>query len=188
MKLETLTNALRHYLLSADAQDVHSVFDALEECNALAERFSGRDIWKDTLYLVSADSLDTLLNMATYDIYGKLAKPRKGIVSFSLYEDTVRTYGMDDMTRSSLMLGYDIVSDLWLSNEESGDHNPDGTFRHSTELPGESMKQYVQDLRRCLRDANDVVKTYQLVNEDVLEPKENEWLKKLIDDIGTILK
>lgn len=187
MKLELLTKALKHYVLSADCKesDREDVFDAIIECSAVAERFDGRDIWKDTAYIVAAGSMDMLLNMATYDIYGQLAKPRNGNVSFSLYEDTVRSYGLKDMSTSALMLGYDVLSDLWRSNEESGDHNPDGTFNKDGTLPGGSLKQYMYDLRDCLSDARRVVEAYYATNKDFLEDEDANNVQELI---ATIIK
>jgi hypothetical protein len=34
-----------------------------------------------------------------------------------------------DLTDNSIELGYDIISDLWLDNEEYENHNTDGTMR-----------------------------------------------------------
>lgn len=175
MKLELLTKALRHYALSADctSDDRELVFDAIDECSAQAERYDSRDLWRDTVYLVSADSLDNLLNMATYDIYGVVAKRLKGQTEFHHYEHAVRQYGLDDMTKSALMLGYDIISDLWRENEANGDHNVDGTFKRTNE----------NDAVNCLRRAFEFVDAYRLTNIGHLDADVEKRLYELIGDM-----
>ena len=130
MKLELLKTALEHYVLSADCSEDNrkNVFEAIAECNELIERYESRDIWKDTVYLVSSESLSDLLNLATYDEYGKLARIHNGNVPFPYYADKVRKWQHTDLTNRSLELGYDIVSNLWHDNEEQGKNKPDGTF------------------------------------------------------------
>lgn len=130
MKLETLKKALEHYVLTADcsAEDRPDVFDAIAECNELAERYINRELWKDCIYLISADSLSDLLNMTTYDDFGKRAKIHGNDVPFDYYASDVRKWYLQDLTNRSLQLGYDIIHDLWHDNEVDGNHNPDGTF------------------------------------------------------------
>jgi hypothetical protein len=131
MKLNLLKAALEHYVLSADCADADrsDVFDAIAECNELAERFIDRDSWQDCVYLVSASSLADMLNQTTYDDFGKLAKVHGNDVPFDYYAYNVRKWFMSDLTNRSLQLGYDIVHDLWADNENDGANNPDGTFR-----------------------------------------------------------
>ena len=130
MKLELLTKALQHYVLSAECSesDRQHVFDAISECNQLSERFDSKKIWQDTIYIVSAESMSDLLNMATYDIYGKLAKVHGDELPFEYFAHAVRKEYLPELTNCSLELIFDILSDLWRDNEANGAHNPDGTF------------------------------------------------------------
>lgn len=131
MKLNVLKEALQHYVLSADCSESNrkQVFEAIDECTELAERFDCRDIWKDEVYLVSSGSLSDLLNIATYDDFGKLARLHGTDVPFDYYAHDVRKFNLTDLTNRSLQLGYDIIHDLWRDNEADGCHNEDGTFR-----------------------------------------------------------
>lgn len=130
MELRILKEALEHYVLSADcaAEDRRKVFDAIAECNEQAERYDSRELFLDSVYLVTTDSLSDLLNLATYDEYGKLAKAHNGSVPFDCYTHAVRKWMLNDMTNRSLQLGYEIIRDLWRDNEADGCHNDDGTM------------------------------------------------------------
>lgn len=131
MKLTTLTKALEQYILSAElsSNERQDALDALAECHEVAERFDNRDLWKDTVYLVSSDGLSDLLNIATYDIHGKRARIHEDDMQFDYYAYDVRQLVSSDLTNRVLQLGYDIVHDLWYDNDANGDHNPDGTFK-----------------------------------------------------------
>lgn len=130
MKLNNLKKALEHYVLSADcpADERQDVLDAIAECNEVAERFDSHDIWKDAVYIVTSDALSDLLNIVTYDIYGKRAKLHGEKFPFSYYTHDVRCNVNTELTNRALELGYDIIADLWHDNEADGCHNPDGTF------------------------------------------------------------
>jgi hypothetical protein len=132
MKLEILKKALEHYILSADCSeaDRQNVFDAIAECNNQIERYYSRELWMDTVYIVTSDSMHTLLNKVTYDNYGKLKKSC-GQVPFEWYAEDVRKAFDMDLTNEVLQLGYHFVSDLWNDNEADGENNPDGTFKHT---------------------------------------------------------
>lgn len=148
MNIELLTKALQHYVLSAECHesDRDKVFDAIAECNELNERLLRDMLWDGAVYLVSAEDITKILNITTYDIYGKLARSYKGNVPFGEYEFAVRKQcELNEMTIRVLMLGYDVISDLWLSNEESGDHNPDGTFMTANDMQDICCEQENED-------------------------------------------
>lgn len=128
MKLNVLKNALVLYMLSADcpSDERADAVSAFAELERLTERFSDRDLWKDDVQVLTTNDVMTLLNVATYDMYGKLAA--KGCFEFHVYEHTVREQLDVDLTRESLRCGFDLVKDLWFDNQEAGCNNPDGTF------------------------------------------------------------
>lgn len=133
MKLETLIKALEHYIPSAECSEDErkEALAALKSCQSVRERFASSDIWSDTIYVVTSDALSSLLNTATYDIYGKCARTGHGNnVKFEYYAHDCRRRGaLEELTDEQLQLGYDIISDLWHDNEASGYNNEDGSFR-----------------------------------------------------------
>lgn len=132
MKLNILIAALKHYALSADCpeEDRDEVFAALASCTRTEERYEYNDLWHDSCYVLAADTLDDLLNIATYDWYGRLQKKYgEHRLPFYMYAAECRKY-IDNITDEQLELGYDVISDLWHDNETDGSHNEDGTFRH----------------------------------------------------------
>ena len=132
MKSTTLMNALTLYLQSADCSsngDLEDTVLAVKQLAAVQERNHDADLWHYEVFVITAWTLDNFLNFMTYDTYGKLAKaalPDK--VPFSCYANNCRKlFGLDDLTDDALMLGYEIISDLWADNESDGLHNDDGT-------------------------------------------------------------
>lgn len=130
MKLKLLKEALQHYVLSADCSDDdrEQVFEAIDECTELDERVLYRELWKDEVYIVSIDSLLGLLNAATYDDYGRLARKLGHDVPFKCYADAIREWNFTELTNRAVQLGYDLICDLWRDNEAYGSNNSDGTF------------------------------------------------------------
>lgn len=132
MKLRILEDALKHYMLSADCnnEDRQEVESALTTCVAVAERYDDRELWQDSVQLITTNTLMDLLNTTTYDIYGKLARTNNGEVAFSEYAHAVRenTF-LRPLTNGQLYCGYDFISDLWSANECTNNNNADGTFK-----------------------------------------------------------
>ena len=130
MTLELLKKSLELYLTTVtDETEQTQVLQSISECQEQIDRYFSRDIWNDTIYIISPNSLSDLLNISTYDEYGKLKKSN-GDVTFEQYRELVNDKMFLDLTDSSIELGYDIISDLWLDNEEYENHNPDGTMRN----------------------------------------------------------
>lgn len=149
MKMNTLIEALE--LLRASKHDdpeaLHSIDEQLVEMYELrrtVEEDYCSDVFGDECYVVCASAAIDLMNIATYDIYGKLArdncpvgsinehvvlKSTDDYVKFDDYKAAVKQQ-IDCIHGSIIEVGYDIVSDLWFDNEKLGDHNDDGTFRH----------------------------------------------------------
>lgn len=133
MKLNILKAALEYYALSADCsnEDRQEVFAAITSCAQVIERFDNSDLWKNECYVLSTDALDDLLNLATYDLFGKRQKAYGDHrLPFDHYASECRKY-IEGLTNEQLQLGYDIICDLWHENEADGAHNPDGTFAHN---------------------------------------------------------
>lgn len=132
MKLRLLKEALEHYVLSADCSenDRQDVFAAITECAQLEERYSDRELWKDSVHVITTSSLIDFLNMTTYDDFGKLAKSHDGRPPFDYYANEVRCGFQSDLTDNAIRCGYDFLCDLWGDNERYGNNNEDGTFRH----------------------------------------------------------
>lgn len=132
MKLNILKDALQHYMLSADCseKDREEVISALLSCQSVDERFESKEIWSDEVYVVTADMLSTLLNIATYDTFGRRARSHKtNRFPFQYYAyDCRKDCWLDELSDEQLQLGYDVVCDLWQDNEAAGIHKPDGTF------------------------------------------------------------
>jgi hypothetical protein len=137
MKLNVLKNALENYMLCADCDytDRGAAVEALAEINRLIERFTDRDLQKDEVQIITVNDVMTLLNAATYDIYGKLAADDRG--TFEAYAYKVRDLLDVDMTNVALEIGYSFISDLWHDNQEAGCNNPDGTFKYNDPVNGE---------------------------------------------------
>lgn len=123
MNLTLLTKALQHYALSADCNesDRKCVFDMIGECHEQLERNLHTLIKNDNAYLISDDTLAKMFHQTTYGLYGKLAKDFKGKAPFSMYDHVVRTEcEFVEMTTRMMMLGYDLISDVWHCVEDDG--------------------------------------------------------------------
>lgn len=131
MKITTIKNALENYLNTViDETERVDILDSISECQNVIDRFYGRDIWKDEVYLTTPDSLPNLISDFTYDEFGRQMKTL-GNVTFEQYSDIViKKYLMDDLTDRIIRHSYDITRDLWSDNEEYGENNPDGTFNY----------------------------------------------------------
>ena len=132
MKLDILKAALEHYITSADCSeaDRKEVSSALASCVQAAERYVSSDIWSNECYVVTADAFDNLMNIATYDIYGRQRRLHGDNMALHHYMDAVRSgYCLEELTNEQLEFGYEIVAYLWDDNEQQGCHNEDGTFR-----------------------------------------------------------
>lgn len=134
MKLELMKAALQHYLLSADCEEKNreDVFAALDEIAETIERYKDRKLWNDEGYLIPASLLAYMLNKTTYNDYGKRAKRHGGNCPFEYYAYDVRDkhIGFEQLTNKQLQHGYEVIRDLWQTNEECDSHNEDGTFSY----------------------------------------------------------
>ena len=126
--LNIIKTALSHYLASGDCtDDFVNICWAVDELDELLAR--GVD-GTEHIHFVPSSNMLGLLNYATYDDYGRLARLLGDNVSFEQYAERVRTFDLVSLTDDTLKTGYYFVRDLWSDNEQAGHNNPDGTFKH----------------------------------------------------------
>lgn len=179
MKLELLTKALRQYIATCPSSEIEDVSKALIECSQTANVYNDRELWKDECCIVPISTIIDVVNVSAYDIYGKLARQTDSNVPFSKFATEARYHTcLEQLTDAQLEDGYYYLSDLWHDNEANGYNKPDGTYQFDHE----------ESTISCLRQSFDIVKSYYLTNEDVLEPDENDRIKKLIDSIQHVLE
>lgn len=72
-----------------------------------------------------------LINELYYDDYGRLRKTQYAVPTIDEWiAETKRTHtvGLDVFPAEAIERAHDFIGDLWLDNEQHGDHYPDGTF------------------------------------------------------------
>ena len=72
-----------------------------------------------------------LINELYYDDYGRLRKASYAVPTIEEWiAETKRTHtvGLDVFPAEAIERAHDFIGDLWLDNEQHGDHYPDGTF------------------------------------------------------------
>lgn len=77
------------------------------------------------------DACMDLINELYYDDYGRLRKTRYAVPTIEEWiAETKRTHtvGIDVFPMEAIERAHDVIGDLWLDNEQHGDHYPDGTF------------------------------------------------------------
>ena len=133
MKLCTLNLAITHALshpegLTPDElKAILGIHDQIVELRAVSD---DDDIFAT---IASTYSIVNLLNVATYDVFGRLLKKYEPDypqysrrVKFE-YRDYCRSM-FGELTNSQIDDAADFLLDLWRSNEEEGSNNPDGSF------------------------------------------------------------
>lgn len=72
-----------------------------------------------------------LINELYYDDYGRLRKAQYAVPTVEAWiAETRRTHtvGLDVFPTEAIALAHSLLGDLWLANEQAGDHHFDGTF------------------------------------------------------------
>lgn len=130
MTLELLKAGLQQLINQEQYAD--EAKQAIKEIEQVQQLAGPDDIFKGECYVLHSETVSDLLNIATYDAYGKLFVEHNRAVSLDDYEKVIRCqYGCDLMPSSAIELGYSIIGDLYEDNEDYGCHKPDGTFRSS---------------------------------------------------------
>lgn len=86
------------------------------------------DPFDGQLYLVHAADMCDLLNTSLYDVYGRLYVKHNGSVECSQFGAEVKKFYQ--LSRSAIELAFDIISDMYATNEANGCHRPDGCYDH----------------------------------------------------------
>ena len=77
------------------------------------------------------DACLDLINELYYDDYGRLRKTRYAVPTIDEWiaeTKCTHTVGLDVFPAEAIERAHDVIGDLWLDNEQHGDHHPDGTF------------------------------------------------------------
>lgn len=132
-----------------DEDNNHEAKQAITEINEIQQRVGNNDAWNGECYVLHANTVDDLTNIATYDAYGKIYAKMHAIgheVPFNEYENVCREkYGLYYAPLSVIQLAFDIISQLYSDNEADGAHNPDGTFNHDDRPNLDAMEKFISD-------------------------------------------
>jgi hypothetical protein len=129
LKLTTIKTSLELLLTQTTDESVRTdIHQSITDCNEQIDRYDDIDYFDGRICIVSTSSITTLLNILTYDDYGKFYKTN-GSCSFEQYSELVRTKYDLDLTDSTLESGYYLIRDLYRDNERFGHNNSDGTIR-----------------------------------------------------------
>jgi hypothetical protein len=85
------------------------------------------DIWQGDIQVVDSYAMNDLLNMTTYDNYGRKAREFGRDLTFDEYATEVRRY-IPTLTDENLQCGYGLIKDLWSDNEAVGENAEDGSI------------------------------------------------------------
>ena len=126
MQIRTLRNAVEFYAQNGncDSNELEQIRKLIADCDELVSRDVDET---DSVLAVPVFSLSDLLNLATYNILGKLLKQNPN-TTFEQYASAVRDQLLSDLTDSTLETGYYFIRDLWNDNEHFGNNKADGTI------------------------------------------------------------
>lgn len=126
--------------IEAFTDDIETNMQDAQAAKELVSRLEAADVFaKDWALIAEVYDKDTctwdvcmdLINELYYDDYGRLRKTRYAVPTIDEWiAETKRTHtvGLDVFPAEAIERAYDFLGDLWLDNEQHGDHYPDGTF------------------------------------------------------------
>lgn len=126
--------------IEAFTDDIETNMQDAQAAKELAARLEASDVFaKDWALIAEVYDKDTctwdvcmdLINELYYDDYGRLRKTRYAVPTIDEWiAETKRTHtvGLDVFPAEAIERAHDFIGDLWLDNEQHGDHHPDGTF------------------------------------------------------------
>ena len=126
--------------IEAFTDDIETNMQDAQATKELAARLEAADVFaKDWALIAEVYDTDTciwdvcmdLINELYYDDYGRLRKTRYAVPTIDEWiAETKRTHtvGLDVFPAEAIERAHDFIGDLWLDNEQHGDHHPDGTF------------------------------------------------------------
>lgn len=126
--------------IEAFTDDIETNMQDAQAAKELVSRLEAADVFaKDWALVAEVYDNDTctwdvcmdLINELFYDDYGRLRKAKYAVPTIEEWiAETKRTHtvGLDVFPAEAIERAHDFIGDLWLDNEQHGDHHPDGTF------------------------------------------------------------
>lgn len=126
--------------IEAFTDDIETNMQDAQAAKELVSRLEAADVFaKDWALIAEVYDKDTctwdvcmdLINELYYDDYGRLRKAKYAVPTIKEWiAETKRTHsvGLDVFPAEAIERAHDFIGDLWLDNEQHGDHHPDGTF------------------------------------------------------------
>ena len=126
--------------IGAFTDDIETNMQDAQTAKELVSRLEAADVFAKDWALVAEvfdkgnctwDVCMDLINELYYDDYGRLRKALYAIPTINEWiAETKRTHtvGLDVFPAEAIERAHDFIGDLWLDNEQHGDHHPDGTF------------------------------------------------------------
>ena len=126
--------------IGAFTDDIETNMQDAQAAKELVSRLEAADVFaKDWALIAEVYDKDTctwdvcmdLINELYYDDYGRLRKAKYAVPTIEEWiAETKRTHtiGLDVFPAEAIERAHDFIGDLWLDNEQHGDHYPDGTF------------------------------------------------------------
>ena len=126
--------------IEAFTDDIEANMQDAQAAKELVSRLEAADVFaKDWALIAEVYDKDTctwdvcmdLINELYYDDYGRLRKTRYAVPTIDEWiAETKHTHtvGLDVFPAEAIERAHDFIGDLWLDNEQHGDHYPDGTF------------------------------------------------------------
>ena len=126
--------------IEAFTDDIETNMQDAQATKELVSRLEAADVFaKDWALIAEVYDKDTctwdvcmdLINELYYDDYGRLRKTRYAVPTVDEWiAETKRTHtvGLDVFPAEAIERAHDFIGDLWLDNEQHGEHHPDGTF------------------------------------------------------------
>ena len=126
--------------IEAFTDDIETNMQDAQATKELVSRLEAADVFaKDWALIAEVYDKDTctwdvcmdLINELYYDDYGRLRKTRYAVPTIDEWiAETKRTHtvGLDVFPAEAIERAHDFIGDLWLDNEQHGEHHPDGTF------------------------------------------------------------
>ena len=126
--------------IAAFTDDIETNMQDAQATKELVSRLEAADVFAKDWALIAEvydkdnctwDNCVDLINELYYDDYGRLRKTRYAVPTIDEWiAETKRTHtvGLDVFPAEAIERAHDFIGDLWLDNEQHGDHYPDGTF------------------------------------------------------------
>ena len=126
--------------IAAFTDDIETNMQDAQAAKELVSRLEAADVFAKDWALIAEvydkdnctwDNCVDLINELYYDDYGRLRKTRYAVPTIDEWiAETKRTHtvGLDVFPAEAIERAHDFIGDLWLDNEQHGDHYPDGTF------------------------------------------------------------